>query len=81
MTGYTIKGSGTSHFVLKDGVSVMGPFGTHSRAQDVRDELIRKDRMRKRPCMTCTTEFMSEGPHNRLCDACRAKANDMGMVA
>ena len=81
MSGYTIKGSGLSYSVFKDGVSVMGPFGSHGRALDVRDELIRKDRMRERPCMTCTTEFMSEGPHNRLCDACRANANDMGMVA
>lgn len=81
MAGYTIEGSGIHYYVMQDGAEVMGPFGSYGRAHDVRDELIRKDRMRKRPCMTCTTEFMSEGPHNRLCDACRAKANDMGMVA
>lgn len=33
-----------------------------------------KPRRRKgteRPCMTCRQPFMSEGPHNRLCDCCR----------
>lgn len=24
-----------------------------------------------RPCMCCRTEFASDGPHNRLCAACR----------
>lgn len=25
----------------------------------------------KRPCLSCRTTFASEGPHNRLCSACR----------
>jgi hypothetical protein len=72
MAQYTIKGSGNSHFVMDGEVPVLGPFVSHDRALDVRDELIRKERMRVRPCITCNTEFMSEGPHNRMCDACRA---------
>ncbi len=26
-----------------------------------------------RACMCCRTEFLSEGPHNRLCGRCRTK--------
>ena len=26
---------------------------------------------RRRPCITCGAPFDSEGPHNRMCDACR----------
>jgi DNA-binding transcriptional MerR regulator len=29
----------------------------------------------KRKCLSCTTVFDSEGPHNRLCDFCRIKSN------
>lgn len=25
----------------------------------------------ERPCLRCDRVFWSEGPHNRLCDACR----------
>ena len=81
MSGYSIQGSGLAYFVQQDGVDCMGPFGSRWRAEDVREELIRKDKMRMRPCLTCSTEFLSEGPHNRLCDACRDNVNDMGVVA
>ena len=81
MAEFTIKGSGSSFFVFKDGVQVLGPFYSRDRALGVCDELIRKGRERVRPCMTCQGDFVSEGPHNRMCDPCRIKANDMGMVA
>lgn len=29
----------------------------------------------ERSCLTCTAEFVSEGPHNRLCDTCRSGAD------
>ncbi len=29
--------------------------------------------LRRRPCLTCNREFLSEGPHNRMCDACRVE--------
>lgn len=31
---------------------------------------------RKRRCMTCPSEFMSEGSHNRMCDRCRYSKSD-----
>lgn len=32
----------------------------------------------KRPCITCREKFVSEGPHNRMCERCRhhAKAHE-----
>jgi hypothetical protein len=29
---------------------------------------------KKRPCMSCGKEFLSEGSHNRLCDGCRTRS-------
>jgi uncharacterized paraquat-inducible protein A len=31
-------------------------------------------RKRERPCMTCKTNFRSEGPHNRMCGRCRSQS-------
>jgi len=31
----------------------------------------RTTRMKQRPCLRCDRMFQSEGPHNRLCQACR----------
>lgn len=35
----------------------------------------------ERACLCCTAEFVSEGPHNRLCDTCRASADGDYRVA
>lgn len=34
-------------------------------------------RPRLRPCMCCAREFSSDGPHNRLCDPCRKRGQDV----
>lgn len=31
----------------------------------------------ERACMTCHRSFMSEGPHHRMCDACRRSTADI----
>jgi hypothetical protein len=31
----------------------------------------RMNRMKRRLCLRCDREFLSEGPHNRLCQPCR----------
>jgi hypothetical protein len=31
---------------------------------------------KRRPCMCCGAEFMSEGIHNRMCDGCRRRASN-----
>lgn len=81
MPKYEVEGTGTSIFVKKDGQIFLGPFWTRDRAEEICDELERSSKHRVRPCMTCSTPFNSEGPHNRMCDHCRAKASNMGMVA
>jgi hypothetical protein len=30
-----------------------------------------RTRMKRRLCLRCDREFLSEGPHNRLCQSCR----------
>ncbi len=78
---FDVEGTGSTFFVMQDGKAVMGPFYNRWRAEDVRDELARKARLRKRPCLTCGAEFMSEGAHNRMCDRCRAGATGFNEVA
>lgn len=40
-----------------------------------RVETRRRNALRKkRNCLRCSNEFLSDGPHNRLCDACRSDA-------
>ena len=38
-----------------------------------RKHLAEKDaaRLKRKACLRCDREFLSEGPHNRLCQACR----------
>ena len=67
-----VQGSGTTYYVERDGVTAAGPFTTRWRAEDVRDDMVRKAKAKVRPCITCQTDFHSEGPHNRMCDSCRS---------
>ena len=34
-------------------------------------------RCKTRSCLSCSKEFRSEGPHNRMCDPCRLGAEDV----
>lgn len=38
-------------------------------------------RGKKRSCLCCTETFVSEGPHNRLCDPCRKRGSAEGQAA
>ncbi len=51
-----------------------------ARAHNLELKAVKAAQMRKRPCLTCGTVFASEGPHNRMCKGCRARANDTGMI-
>ena len=73
--GFSIKGSGTSWFVTRDGHIVAGPTSTQLLAQTKADHMAREARVRERRCMTCNTAFQSEGSHNRLCNACRQRSD------
>jgi hypothetical protein len=42
------------------------------RVMRVRVKRVRsRTRMKRRRCLRCDREFLSEGPHNRLCQPCR----------
>jgi hypothetical protein len=55
-------------------------FGTPlSRQESVRrraDRLNAEARILVRSCLSCGTDFKSEGAHNRMCNPCRAKSED-----
>jgi hypothetical protein len=50
-------------------------FMTRARAQAWLDrhagQLSARPARRERHCLNCNGSFLSQGPHNRLCDACR----------
>lgn len=48
-----------------------GRESAHGRCAAICAEADAKMKRRKRPCLCCNQEFMSEGIHNRMCDACR----------
>ena len=63
-----------------EGRSPRGAFSTvdDAMAQAWRDhDRGRRTAMKKRPCITCSAEFYSEGPHHRMCDRCRRAAREV----
>jgi len=60
--------------VTKDGVEVWGP-GPIAQAENKADTLERQARRKRRKCMTCSDQFMSEGAHHRMCAKCRSGAS------
>ncbi len=43
-----------------------------------RDKRAARGRVRVRPCLTCGTDFESEGAHNRMCAECRRTGASLG---
>ena len=41
---------------------------------------IRRYEPKKRKCFHCDKKFMSTGPHHRMCDTCRYRCNEEGMI-
>lgn len=68
---FTVEWIGHAWWVLSDGEKVAGPYKHQDYAEDRADTLKRAAKRKKRPCMCCGKVFLSEGPHNRLCDECR----------
>lgn len=71
MSKYEVIGSGESYSVVRAGVDVAGPFANQEAALGAADRMRKKDNTKRRNCISCNDEFLSEGPHNRMCDACR----------
>lgn len=70
MRRFTVEGSGGNWAVLDDGVAVRQATSWW-KAESMRTALERQARRKARACIRCTTEFMSDGPHHRMCAACR----------
>ncbi|AZB54468.1 hypothetical protein EBL89_03690 [Cereibacter sphaeroides] len=69
-----LRGCGASWFAYVDGEQVGGPYHGMNTAATAARALEQKLKVRKeRPCLCCGRAIMSEGPHHRLCAACRAK--------
>tara|TARA_R110002094_G_scaffold53154_10_gene64545 strand:+ start:523 stop:765 length:243 start_codon:yes stop_codon:yes gene_type:complete len=77
---FTVTNNNGRGYVLDDGVVVFGP-NTIAQAEEKRDALERKARHKIRKCLTCPQEFMSEGPHNRMCGQCRKRGASAESVA
>ncbi len=73
MSRFSFQGSG-HHWAVLDGARVVAAFPTWWKADAHADRLERKARVKRRACLTCGTEFQSEGPHNRMCRACRQQS-------
>ena len=46
-----------------------------SRRHDARTAYVDMSGATKRTCIRCRTPFLSQGPHHRMCDRCRLKAD------
>lgn len=69
---------------------MLGLFDSVEAALDEAQKIARRPRrnydgadevrvLRERKCLCCPTRFQSEGPHHRLCGACRIRVNDCGL--
>ncbi|MDO5643624.1 MAG: hypothetical protein Q4G26_14720 [Paracoccus sp. (in: a-proteobacteria)] len=75
MSRFTVQGSG-QHWAVMDGGKVVKTFGKPFPAEAYADDLARRARYKRRPCLTCGTEFVSQGPHHRMCGRCRIAAQE-----
>ena len=46
-----------------------------AQAENKLDTLERQARRKRRKCITCSDQFMSEGAHHRMCAKCRSGAS------
>lgn len=77
MCNLTVEREGYGWVVRRDGEKVYGAVSARWRAEDALERMQREARLKERPCIRCSETFMSEGPHHRMCTACRAFASDV----
>jgi hypothetical protein len=69
--GLTVDRLGFCWAVFRGKDRLTGAFGSQDMALTAMRRADRVARLRPRPCLCCRDSFDSEGPHNRLCNACR----------
>ncbi|MFV0409776.1 MAG: hypothetical protein ACK5LJ_08825 [Paracoccus sp. (in: a-proteobacteria)] len=75
MGRFSAQGSG-AHWAVFDGGTPVKTFCKPWRAWDHADKLERQARRKRRACLSCGTQFTSEGPHHRMCGRCRRDASE-----
>lgn len=72
---YELVSAGRRYYVrrLADGARVSPLLSHPELAANALDRLERENRQRQRACLRCGAGFLSDGPHNRLCDHCRGR--------
>jgi len=74
---------------LPDAIASPGRFDTRRAAEvwlagkadllaSIREAEAEARKGKQRPCMCCQALFLSDGPHNRLCDPCRKRGSAEG---
>jgi hypothetical protein len=63
------------------GVRVSEGHGERLLAERALDKIARRNSRTVRECLTCDDTFLSEGPHNRMCNCCRRRARDGAWLA
>lgn len=79
---YTIRRFSGWYAVYKGRNKMSGDTLLLTNAVTIMHNFLRRDRQKLRPCMSCGTRFLSEGPHHRLCNGCRhvtATAEDVAV--
>ena len=80
--GYTLRRISGRYVVFKGRNRVSGYLASKGVALDIMDSRIRREKLKPRACMRCGDQFLSEGPHNRMCAKCRhvtASAEDVAV--
>ena len=72
---FRVKRSGPHYWAVFNsrGSRVSNQFIKEADAERACKTLLATSKERTRNCMACGTEFISQGPHNRLCDRCRQR--------
>ena len=69
---------GYGYAVFEGGRPITGALNSVPNAEYRRDQIKaqreKADRSRMRKCLCCPKEFLSEGPHHRMCNSCRQRS-------
>lgn len=75
------SGYGWAVFNRETRAKVSPQLSTKGLAQSRCDAMNDDGRKTRRPCITCRTPFLSEGPHNRMCPGCRTGSQPTDWMA
>lgn len=73
-----VKRFGGGYAVFEGAKRLSGQCGSSGEAEARGARILQARAKERRNCLTCRKPFMSEGPHNRMCDVCRRSAARLG---